>query len=518
MDTYPERASLDGLEIEIFKLVSEGATPEQWAEWLRVPLEHAAVHGNHGLVDKLLGAGANGKAGWKGCDARSLLYAAALGGSKRVVSSLLRAGAQPDVNVLSSAPSSRSPLYQAVLSDHEAAARLLVMAGADVNFEDPEDKRTVLHEAIWSGHEQLARELMIGGADIEARDSRGRTVLHLAAEESLDGIVSDILLRGVDINAVTDEGDSALIYASRSDSGEANLAVVETLLAAGADVNRPGAGGYSALRWASESGNVPVIQALLRYGIDVNMCNSIVGWSALHGAALADQAGAIDALTKAGADMEIKCNMGRTPLCTAAENDSPNALLALLQNGAGIRVQDDERDTPLHLACCFQHEGVQVVVDALLRWGADETALNNDGESPADLLDPAYEGGKCSQEDIERVRLLLARAPADRAWRRRGWLVMLRSRASRSKPIAGGGHEEGSSGASGGAEGNRKVARSEAAGGVADGGEDGQASSGVGEVGNEMTVGEGHGVFRDAVVRLVGLKPEGVFRTVLEFL
>ena len=35
------------------------STRQRWAEWLRVPLEHAAAQGNHGLVDNLLGAGAN---------------------------------------------------------------------------------------------------------------------------------------------------------------------------------------------------------------------------------------------------------------------------------------------------------------------------------------------------------------------------------------------------------------------------------------------------------------------------
>lgn len=112
MDTL-ERVSLEGQEIEIFKLVSkEGATRQPWAEWLRVPLEHAAAQGNHGLVDNLLGAGANGSVGWKGCDGCSLLYAAALGESEGVVSSLLRAGgAQPDVNVPVAAVSIR--LYEA---------------------------------------------------------------------------------------------------------------------------------------------------------------------------------------------------------------------------------------------------------------------------------------------------------------------------------------------------------------------------------------------------------------------
>lgn len=81
------------------------------------------------------------------------------------------------------------------------------------------------------------------------------------------------------------------------------------------------------------------------------------------------------------------------------------------------------------LVCRTQERGAEAATDPLLRWGADETALDRDGKTPAEVLDVPREGYP-SQNEIDRVRLLLARAPADTARRRRGWLVMLRSRAS----------------------------------------------------------------------------------------
>lgn len=95
------RSLLEGAEVEIFKLMSYGATPERWAEWLRAPLEHAAARGNFDLVQRLLKAGANGGAGWRGCRGRTLLDAAALGGNEHVVTALLQAGCVPDVPVVS---------------------------------------------------------------------------------------------------------------------------------------------------------------------------------------------------------------------------------------------------------------------------------------------------------------------------------------------------------------------------------------------------------------------------------
>lgn len=111
---YPQRASLQGFECEFFRLLeSSGHGPgEEWANWQRVPLEHAAARGNLELVNALLVAGANGGAGWRGCRSHILLDAAALGGKTDVVSALVGAGAGPDVNVVSVC-SKRSALYTA---------------------------------------------------------------------------------------------------------------------------------------------------------------------------------------------------------------------------------------------------------------------------------------------------------------------------------------------------------------------------------------------------------------------
>lgn len=136
---------------------------------------------------------------------------------------------------------------------------------------------------------------------------------------------------------------------------------------------------------------------------------------------------------------------------------------------------------------------------------------------PQDLLDVVHEGRCCSQDDIERVRQLLARAPADQGWRRRRWLAMFRSRTPRANANAGGEGAGGVNDAGSGAGENRKMARIENSLGV-NGGEGGHASSGVDEAVHEMTGAAGNEVFSGVVVRLVGLEPEGVFRTVLKFL
>lgn len=75
-------------------------------------------------------------------------------------------------------------------------------------------------------------------------------------------------------------------------------------------------------------------------------------------------------------------------------------------------------------------------VRLLLRHGADETAVDSAGRTPADVagsyLTAAPAGGGVAgaehQELIRQIRDRLGRVPADRVWARRGWLLLARKR------------------------------------------------------------------------------------------
>ena len=88
------------------------------------------------------------------------------------------------------------------------------------------------------------------------------------------------------------------------------------------------------------------------------------------------------------------------------------------------------------------------MVDALLRSGADETITDDLARCAMDMIGCRVgEDGNTSDDDvsdveangiggndideINRVRQLLANATADRAWRRRGYLVLCRVHPSR---------------------------------------------------------------------------------------
>lgn len=115
-----------------------------------------------------------------------------------------------------------------------------------------------------------------------------------------------------------------------------------------------------------------------------------------------------------------------TPLHVAALARRLENITALLDNGSSINEKGNDGWTPLHLVCktSTTEEKSAKIADLLLRWGADETATDNDGRTPQDLID----GGK---DEDRRLRQVLANAPADRSWRRRGVVVMCRIHADK---------------------------------------------------------------------------------------
>lgn len=155
--------------------VFSGASLEQLAEIIRKPLEFAAAEGKLpvflGIMKVVVKGGAQ-LAGYRGEGDRTMFDAAALGGCADIVSSLLRAGAMPGLNVVS-ASSRRSALYLATSLSHENAACCWARAGADVSFHDPVDRRDVLSMAADKGLGELVGLLLVGGASPTAHTKKG---------------------------------------------------------------------------------------------------------------------------------------------------------------------------------------------------------------------------------------------------------------------------------------------------------------------------------------------------------
>ncbi|PNH10008.1 Ankyrin repeat domain-containing protein 29 [Tetrabaena socialis] len=188
----------------------------------------------------------------------------------------------------------RTPLHIACTSGNAVAVEALLRAGADIEARDEEGCATALHIASWEGHEIMVEALLSAGADKEAKDEVNRGESLSSSPPSGGG-----------------GGAAATARANRSSRAAAaagsmcHEAVVEALLAAGADKEAKTVDGATALYIASENGHEAVVEALLAAGADKDAKEGD-GWTALHIASQNGHEEVVEALLAAGADKEAK--------------------------------------------------------------------------------------------------------------------------------------------------------------------------------------------------------------------
>lgn len=328
----------------------------------------------------------------------------------------------------------RSPLnIAAAKSNPLATTRALLVAGADVNVRRGVDQISALDMAALAGRVDVARALISHGADVNAPGAGGSTALHTAANGDSAEVVALLCLEGADVDKLDDQPCTPLqLAASR---GHASAA--RALLAGGADATLRGDGGFamSALDYAAHGGHVDIVVAILETGANVNAGGGRL--TALHFAALSipGNGAAIDALIGAGANVEAEVESEGsngytplTPLSLAAGSGNVPTTFSLLKHGANLHSRNERGETPLHHAASSAGNlGTAEVVDLLLRRGADENISSKLGSTAEDAVGCRVQEQDRVGEEFERVRILLANAPADRAWRRRGFLVMCRA-------------------------------------------------------------------------------------------
>jgi ankyrin repeat protein len=110
-----------------------------------------------------------------------------------------------------------------------------------------------------------------------------------------------------------------------------------------------------------------IVKLLIDAGVDVNqratMCSAIStepvsNVTALNLAATWDQAPVIMELVKAGADVNIADNRGRTPINYAAVHGYDDCVALLVAYDVDINIADKDGNTPMKLALKNGHEKV----------------------------------------------------------------------------------------------------------------------------------------------------------------
>ena len=231
-------------------------------------------------------------------------------------------------------------LMHAAASGTVPIMQALINGGADVNGKNSR-AATALHWA--AGDEAKVKLLLLNGAAVNAKTVEGRTPLYAAA--TMPGgaaAVRHLLEAGADVNAATLVGTTALFPAVNVSAEMTRL-----LLDKGADVNRATLSGVTPIMFTRDAA---IVQLLVAHGADVK-ARSKVGETALMDAAARGDLAAAKLLVERGADVNAVDHRGYTPLIFAAhyDGDAIELVRLLLSRGADIHARA-EGETALSLA------------------------------------------------------------------------------------------------------------------------------------------------------------------------
>ena len=322
-------------------------------------------------------------------DGTTPLHWAVYGVDLELTTLLLEHGADPNVrNAFGS-----DPLGEAIRVAAEDIVRLLLDAGADATTTNV-DGQTSLMLAARAGSTEVARLLIEQGVDVNAREAwRNQSALIWAADARQPEIVDLLIEHGAEIDfraasidwpsQITSEpraqyrpvgGLTPLLYAARSGC----TACVRSIVAAGADIDRPTPEGMTPLMIAIDNEALDTALMLLELGANPHVWDWY-GRTALYVAADKSQVGRGRAndngpsgldlmrrLLEAGVDPNPQLNMHRpsrggnigrfiddllttgcTPLLRVASSQDLEAVHLLLANGADVDLPNIMGVTPL---------------------------------------------------------------------------------------------------------------------------------------------------------------------------
>jgi ankyrin repeat protein len=183
-----------------------------------------------------------------------------------------------------------------------------------------------------------------------------------------------LLTKKVDVNAVESDGTTALHWAAERD----NLPVIDALLRAGAKAQVANRHGVTPLHLAATNGNAAIIGQLLASGADAN-ATLPDGETVLMSAARTGNPDALEVLIAYRANVNAReTHKGQTALMWAAAENNAGAIKMLAGAGADIHAASTGRFTPLLFAVRGGHiDGTR----ALLEAGADVNERMADGMS-----------------------------------------------------------------------------------------------------------------------------------------
>jgi len=227
-------------------------------------------------------------------------------------------------------------LLRAVQDGNLPTVQKLLADGADVNTADSTGG-TPLHWAVWKRQSDIANVLISSGANVNAENNQGATPLYFASAKGDANMVKLLLEKGarIDIFAASVIGDTERVKVFLTDApslvnvkgpsvnftplycaaAAEQKAVVELLIAKGADLNAKGHTGATPLFAAVWNNDIDLAELLIIKGADVNAsAKQLGGLTPLHIASAKGFKAMVGVLIGRGADINAKDKNGETAL------------------------------------------------------------------------------------------------------------------------------------------------------------------------------------------------------------
>jgi ankyrin repeat protein len=257
-------------------------------------------------------------------------------------------------------------------------------------------------DAVMNQSAGAVRSLLEQKADVNAEQADGTTALHWAARWN-DLETAGLLIRsGADPKLANHDGATPMFLAAQN----ASAPMIELLVKAGVDVNAPVlAHGETALMMASRSGGVDAVKMLLDHGARIDAKDTLRGTTALMWAAEQGHVGVVQLLAARGADLRTQSEVlrplkraglgfapasrqggpdapikgGLTALLFAARQGSIDCVRALIASGASVNQTSADGSSPLLVAV---QNGFYDIALFLLDHGANVNLANAKGWTP----------------------------------------------------------------------------------------------------------------------------------------
>ncbi|CAH3156860.1 unnamed protein product, partial [Porites lobata] len=304
----------------------------------------------------------------------------------------------------------KTALHVACDQGRKEIVQYLLGKGADKDIKDGQDYSALHHAAYGDRSGETVTVMLNTGTNVNVSDNKNKsTPLHLAVNQGNDaGVRSLLASRHCDVNCQDLAGDTPLHDAI---SKEKNAIVNLILRSERLEISVFNGRGFNPLHQACMKGNLHAVQKIIDKYPGLIEIPKEDGFTALHLAAFNNHLDIARCLLLSGhCDINLRNNKRQTALALAVSEAYTAMIELLVEHGADVNADDEDGDTPLHLAVIHQavgttgsrkllqglglnlpagaetdqHTGSAIAVYLVLH-GANVSLCNHEGKTPLDL-------------------------------------------------------------------------------------------------------------------------------------